>query len=231
MNDRPDRLVHGRPTRADEDTQPQVPPQRDDAVPPDQRVHPVRSAHPGQPAAPDQVSPDQAPTGRPGDRPERETPLTDADRAESTERDPSADALRPGDRTGPKHAGPNDRQPAETAGPVHPAPVQAPQSPGRTTLFGQDPEDVRRRWQEVQAGFVDDPRQAVERASSLLGEVTDAIRAALEARATDLQGRWKDGGQEGAEGSDTERLRTVLREYRSTLEELLGLPVTSAGKR
>ncbi|WP_051753082.1 hypothetical protein [Streptosporangium amethystogenes] len=91
------------------------------------------------------------------------------------------------------------------------------------TLFGHDSDDVLRRWQEVQAGFVDDPRDAVQRADSLLDEVTSSFRNALEARATELQGRWKN-----TERNDTEDLRTALRDYRTTLEQLLNI---SAGTR
>lgn len=91
------------------------------------------------------------------------------------------------------------------------------------SLFSQDSDDVRRRWQEVQAGFVDDPRDAVERADSLLDEITTSFRSALEARSSDLQGRWKN-----TDKNDTEDLRTALRDYRATLEQLLNI---SSGTR
>ncbi|WP_436756726.1 hypothetical protein [Streptosporangium sp. V21-05] len=110
-----------------------------------------------------------------------------------------------------------------------PAETETEQTPAATApataaaLFDQDSDDVRRRWQEVQAGFVDDPREAVERADSLLDEVTSSLRNALETRATELQGRWKN-----TEKNDTEDLRTALRDYRATLEQLLNI---SAGTR
>ncbi|WP_433256046.1 hypothetical protein ACQPYK_16180 [Streptosporangium sp. CA-135522] len=85
-------------------------------------------------------------------------------------------------------------------------------------LFDQDPDEVRRRWQEVQTAFVDDPRDSVERADSLVAEVTTALRTALESRTADLQGRWKN-----SDHNDTEQLRTALRDYRATLEQLLAL--------
>ncbi|MET8054951.1 hypothetical protein ABZU75_46035 [Streptosporangium sp. NPDC005286] len=91
------------------------------------------------------------------------------------------------------------------------------------TLFDHDSDDVLRRWQEVQAGFVDDPRDAVQRADSLLDEITTSFRNALEVRTTELQGRWKN-----TEKNDTEDLRTALRGYRTTLEQLLNI---SAGTR
>ncbi|MFI6513850.1 hypothetical protein ACIBCT_40150 [Streptosporangium sp. NPDC050855] len=103
--------------------------------------------------------------------------------------------------------------------------VERPVTPaaGPPILFDQDSEGIRRRWQEVQASFVDDPRQAVERADSLLDEVTSSFRSALEARASELQGRWKN-----IEKNDTEDLRTALRDYRATLEQLLNI---TAGTR
>ncbi|MFF5212527.1 hypothetical protein [Streptosporangium sp. NPDC000396] len=85
-------------------------------------------------------------------------------------------------------------------------------------LFDQDPGEVRRRWQEVQVGFVDDPRDSVERADALVEEVTSSLRNALEARTTELQSRWKNIGHD-----DTEQLRTALRDYRAMLEQLLDL--------
>ncbi|MER5319520.1 hypothetical protein [Streptosporangium roseum] len=95
--------------------------------------------------------------------------------------------------------------------------------PAHSPLFDQDAEQVRRRWQEVQASFVDDPRDSVERADSLVGEITTSLRTALETRTADLQGRWKNGDQ-----NDTEQLRTALRDYRAMMEQLLDL---ADGKR
>ncbi|GAA4184023.1 hypothetical protein GCM10022252_12260 [Streptosporangium oxazolinicum] len=128
---------------------------------------------------------------------------------------PEGTADRPDDvldeGTGFTDAEPADQTPAATA----------PATAG--TLFDQDSDDIRRRWQEVQAGFVDDPRDAVERADSLLDEVTSSLRNALETRTGELQGRWKN-----TEKNDTEDLRTALRDYRATLEQLLNI---SAGTR
>ncbi len=116
-------------------------------------------------------------------------------------------------------AGPLDRDPTPTVagrtGPAHPAHAGS--------LFEQNSQEVRRRWQEVQTGFVDDPREAVERADSLVAEITGSLRAALEARTSELQARWK-----GDDRNDTEDLRTALRDYRALLEQLLDL---STGKR
>ncbi|GIH95099.1 hypothetical protein ACFFMN_17445 [Planobispora siamensis] len=228
MNDRPDRLVYGQPVHTNEDTQPNIPPQRgeDAAADPSARptTAPYGDAPAGHPAhddsANDHPAHDTVPpndrrheAGPAGDVLERETPLTDADRATAVQPDPA-------------HPDPAHLDPAHSGAVVAPAGQPAHHAARTSSLFDHDPEDLRRRWQEVQAGFVDDPRDAVERADSLLEEVTSSVRRALEARATELQGHWKD-----VEQNDTEQLRTALRDYRSTLEELLGLPVTSAGTR
>ncbi|OUC94241.1 hypothetical protein [Streptosporangium minutum] len=115
---------------------------------------------------------------------------------------PTVIADRPGDVPGHGQAGPHSDRTDPAHGP----------------LFDQDAEQVRRRWQEVQASFVDDPRDSVERADSLVGEITTSLRTALETRTAELQGRWKNGDQ-----SDTEQLRTALRDYRGMLEQLLDL--------
>ncbi|GII86215.1 hypothetical protein Ssi03_42050 [Sphaerisporangium siamense] len=87
---------------------------------------------------------------------------------------------------------------------------------GRGTADG----DFLGRWREVQAGFVDDPRDAVERADRLVEEAVDALTT----RRKNLADRWKNGGD-----GDTERLRLALRDYRSLLEELVGLNHANAG--
>ncbi|MFI6902134.1 hypothetical protein ACIBKY_12780 [Nonomuraea sp. NPDC050394] len=66
------------------------------------------------------------------------------------------------------------------------------------------------RWRDVQAGFVDDPRAAVERADDLLEDLLrDVTRQAGEMRES-----WKSQ-------QDTEQLRLALREYRSVMERLM----------
>ncbi|WP_019633434.1 hypothetical protein [Actinomadura atramentaria] len=83
---------------------------------------------------------------------------------------------------------------------------------------GNDPlvvgaEDFRRRWHDLQASFVDDPRTAVRRADDLTGEAVDALGRALAER----RGRLVDGDA----GTDTERLRQALRGYRALLDRIL----------
>ncbi|WP_101782867.1 hypothetical protein [Nonomuraea indica] len=96
-------------------------------------------------------------------------------------------------------------------------------APQETALFDRDPADVQARWRDLQAGFVDDPGDAVKRADGLVGEVVESLTSALNQRTSELRGRWQ-----GAGGHDTEQLRQALREYRGVLERLLA--VSAAGK-
>jgi len=70
-----------------------------------------------------------------------------------------------------------------------------------------------RRWHEIKAGFVDDPRDSVEQADTLLEEAV----AVFTSRRQSLVDRWKNTSQH-----DTEQLRLTLREYRALLDQLTG---------
>jgi hypothetical protein len=90
---------------------------------------------------------------------------------------------------------------------------------GNMALFPQeDAQAFRSRWDAVQVGFVDEPRQAVEQADSL---VADALKRQAElfadARAN-LEAQW-DRGQDVS----TEDLRQALRRYRAFFDRLLKL--------
>lgn len=83
---------------------------------------------------------------------------------------------------------------------------------------GADPGELRERWRDLQASFVDDPREAVERADALLDETTASLHSALEAHIHELRELWKSAGD-----GDTEQLRKALRDYRALLHRLLPL--------
>ncbi|MET8986358.1 hypothetical protein ABZW49_12995 [Nonomuraea wenchangensis] len=114
----------------------------------------------------------------------------------------------------PPHAG-------TTTGAV-PAEAPAHAAPADVALFDQDPAEVQSRWRDLQAAFVDDPGDAVQRADGLLSEVVESVTASLNSRTSALRERWKDAGT-----PDTEQLRQALREYRSVLERLLALSSTT----
>ncbi len=83
-------------------------------------------------------------------------------------------------------------------------------------LSSEDEEDFRTRWQEIQNRFVDDPREAVSSADSLVAEVMQTLASTFSRRKEDLEGQWNRG-----EEVDTEELRLALRHYRSFFNRLL----------
>ncbi|RSD15496.1 hypothetical protein [Amycolatopsis eburnea] len=73
----------------------------------------------------------------------------------------------------------------------------------------------RDRWQNVQTGFVDDPKQAVREADELVAAVISALATTFAEHKSELEGQWQQG--EPA----TEELRIALRRYRSFFDQLL----------
>lgn len=73
----------------------------------------------------------------------------------------------------------------------------------------------RDRWQNVQTGFVDDPKQAVQQADELVAAVISALATTFAEHKGDLEAQWQQG--EPA----TEELRIALRRYRSFFDQLL----------
>ncbi|MFJ9152981.1 hypothetical protein ACIRP7_34075 [Streptomyces sp. NPDC102270] len=80
------------------------------------------------------------------------------------------------------------------------------------------------RLQHAVAGFVDEPRSAVEEADQVLEEVAARFADAVKQRRRTLRNSWQtgDGGQDkGVGAGDTEQLRLALRDYRELTERLL----------
>lgn len=76
---------------------------------------------------------------------------------------------------------------------------------------------LRERWDTVQAGFVDDPQNAVQQAHGLVTELVDNLVQTFTQERTTLENQWKGGGS-----ADTETLRVALQRYRSFFNRLLG---------
>lgn len=73
----------------------------------------------------------------------------------------------------------------------------------------------RDRWQNVQTGFVDDPKQAVQQADELVAAVISALATTFAEHKSELEAQWQQG--EPA----TEELRIALRRYRAFFDQLL----------
>ncbi|MFI9325179.1 hypothetical protein ACIGXI_36135 [Kitasatospora aureofaciens] len=79
---------------------------------------------------------------------------------------------------------------------------------------------LRAEWHSVQAGFVDDPRQAVQQADALIEKSVGLLAEAVTERRHQLRGA--EAAPDGAPAASTEDLRLTLREYRALLDRLLG---------
>jgi len=88
----------------------------------------------------------------------------------------------------------------------------------RETLLPPDQmERFRDHWDDIQAGFVDDPRSAVERAQQLVGQLVGELTSVFDSERRNLESQWNRG-----EDADTEGLRVALQRYRSFFQLLLG---------
>lgn len=73
------------------------------------------------------------------------------------------------------------------------------------------------RWHEIQASFVDEPREAVEQADTLVAELMQELASGFSETRSRLESQWDN---EGGEVS-TEDLRVALTRYRSFFNRLL----------
>jgi hypothetical protein len=162
------------------------------------------------------------------DGPRGETIVTepDATKPDATESDATEpDATAP-DATQPVDAGASDDAPAPAPVADHPADAApavdsapaaatpAADTPG-SLLGSLDTADIRNRFLDIQAGFIDEPRQAVEQAGNFVDELVKQVADALHQQRGQLVGA-------SAEAS-TEDLRLALRAYRRFVDRLLGL--------
>ena len=84
-------------------------------------------------------------------------------------------------------------------------------------LFSADDAgSFRSRWQEIQTGFVDEPRASVERADALVAELMKRLAQTFADERGNLEAQWGEGENVG-----TEDLRVALQRYRSFFERLL----------
>jgi len=87
---------------------------------------------------------------------------------------------------------------------------------GAELVEADERERFTARWQEIQAGFVDEPRRAVQDADSLVADLVQRLAQVIAAERERL-------GSHPGSGEDvpTEELRQALRRYRSLFERLL----------
>jgi hypothetical protein len=72
------------------------------------------------------------------------------------------------------------------------------------------------RWQEIQTGFVDEPRSSVEKADALVAELMQKLASVFSSEREQLEEQWDKG-----DDVSTEDLRVALTRYRSFFDRLL----------
>ena len=77
--------------------------------------------------------------------------------------------------------------------------------------------DFKARWDVIQQGFVDDPRNAVTDADKLVGDVLERLSSTFDQQHQSLEGQWSNGEP------STEDLRGALQRYRAFFDRLLTL--------
>ena len=85
-------------------------------------------------------------------------------------------------------------------------------------LFGaRAAQEFREQWDATQISFVDNPRQAVQRADELVTDVMKSLTQSFSDERTRLEAQFS------GEQASTEHLRVALQRYRSFFERLLSL--------
>ena len=117
-------------------------------------------------------------------------------------------------------------EPRDQADQGAPAPVAEPpaETPAAETpvagapgaLLGSlDAGEARARFLDIQAGFIDEPRQAVEEAGRFVDDLLRQVADSLQQQRSQLAG--------ATDEASTEDLRLALRAYRQFVDRLLGL--------
>jgi hypothetical protein len=83
-------------------------------------------------------------------------------------------------------------------------------------LSSEEKESLDRKWEAIQATFVDEPRQAVRQADALVGEVMNRLSEMFSGERAHLEAQWDRGDE-----VSTEDLRVALQRYRSFFQRLL----------
>jgi hypothetical protein len=177
------------------------------AADPTQPVEPeFSSAGTQAPRVPDERSVDSDPivddtsSVRAGQSQAGEVPPTETEPAQAGEVPPSAD-VQPSPSTDVQPSSGNDAQPS-----------------GDELLFAADPSELRSRWDDIQAAFVDDPTECVQKADALVEEVVEQLTAAFSEARSRMEAQWARG-----EHASTEDLRVALQRYREFFQRLLAV--------
>ena len=83
---------------------------------------------------------------------------------------------------------------------------------------GEECQSLRSRWESLQVGFVDEPRQSVEHADQLVNEAINGLVRGFSSQRERLEQQWHRD-----QAVSTEDLRLAFRRYRSFFERLVSM--------
>lgn len=90
---------------------------------------------------------------------------------------------------------------------------------GSESLFDEkETEGFRNRWKDIQVGFVDEPRAAVQKADALVAETIKRLADSFATGRRELESQW-----DRENDVSTETLRIALQRYRSFFNRLLSI--------
>ena len=110
------------------------------------------------------------------------------------------------------------REPEPAAEDIEAEPRKTESSTGEMLFAGDDVADLRARWAGVQAAFVDDPKDCVQKADHLVSDVVEQLTTGFAQARSRLEEQWSRGQE-----ASTEDLRVALMHYREFFDRLLAV--------
>jgi hypothetical protein len=107
---------------------------------------------------------------------------------------------------------------AEAPAAAQHASVEPESSPEELLFADDDLAELRGRWGAVQAAFVDDPKDCVQKADVLVSDLVEQLTTGFSHARSRLEEQWARG-----EEASTEDLRVALMHYREFFERLLAV--------
>jgi hypothetical protein len=136
-----------------------------------------------------------------------ETTGTDApDTQEATDKRGASGEMTPADEPMARERSEKEQEDRPLSQPVELGPLLPDDQSERFTT----------RWQEIQASFVDQPRDSVEQADALVADLMQRLAAGFSNERERLEAQWDRG-----DDVSTEDLRVALTRYRSFFDRLL----------
>jgi hypothetical protein len=110
----------------------------------------------------------------------------------------------------------DDELPSEPGAESEPEVTGEKEDAREPLLPGDQSDRFTTQWQEIQASFVDRPRESVEQADALVADLMQRLAASFSTERENLEAQWDRG-----DDVSTEDLRVALTRYRSFFDRLL----------